>query len=195
VLSAQLPLVGGLLLASGAVLSLYGGGFRQGALWLALLGLAHGANSFGGIVQTLLMIERPSLNLLNSAATVVVQVVAGVLLIPHLGVTGAALSMLIGFAVQGVLRFAEVRHVFGWSWPWHSLRRPAAAFAIAIGPATLLRLRNGVVFEILAALLFFALYGLAWRALGAEPADRELWRRLTQRGRQEARATAIDSLQ
>ena len=42
VFAAQLPLVGGLLLASGAVLSIYGRGFREGASWLAFLALAHG---------------------------------------------------------------------------------------------------------------------------------------------------------
>ncbi len=61
VLSAQLPLVGVSLLASGTVMSIYGAGFRQGALWLALLALAHGANTFAGLVETLLMIERPGL--------------------------------------------------------------------------------------------------------------------------------------
>lgn len=178
VLSAQLPLVGVLLLASGAVLSLYGPGFRQGALWLALLGLAHGANSFAGLVETLLMIERPALNLVNAVATVAAQLVAGLVMIPRFGATGAALAMCLGFTVQGVLRFAEVRRVFGWSWPWASLRRPLAAFAIALGPAVVVRLLGGLAGEVLAAGLFLALYAGAWTLLGAEPADREVWRRL-----------------
>ena len=59
------------------------------------------------------------------------QAIVSVILIPRIGVTGAALAMCIGFAAQGVIRFAEVRHVFGWSWPWHTLARPLAAFAIA----------------------------------------------------------------
>jgi O-antigen/teichoic acid export membrane protein len=106
VLAAQLPMVGVLVLASGAIISIYGVGFRTGALWLALLALAHGANAFAGLVETLLMVERPGLNLLNASVTVVVQLVAGVLLIPRFGVTGAAAAMCIGFTVQGVLRFA-----------------------------------------------------------------------------------------
>jgi O-antigen/teichoic acid export membrane protein len=182
ILSAQLPLVGALLLASGLVLSLYGPGFRQGALWLALLGLAHGANSFAGLVETLIMLERPGLNLFNAVATIVVQLVTGVLLIPRFGVTGAALAMCAGFTVQGVLRFAEVRHVFGWSWPWSSLRRPLAAFFIAFVPAAAVRLAVAPVgqltAELLASGLFLGLYAAVWCVLGAEPADLEVWRRL-----------------
>ena len=182
ILSAQLPLVGALLLSSGLVLSVYGQGFRQGALWLALLGLAHGANSFAGLVETLIMIERPGLNLVNAAATIVVQLVIGVLLIPRVGVTGAALAMCAGFAIQGVLRFAEVRHVFGWSWPWSSLRRPLAAFFVALVPAVAVRLAAAVIgeltAELIAGVLFLGLYAAVWRVLGAEPADREVWRRL-----------------
>jgi O-antigen/teichoic acid export membrane protein len=191
VLSAQLPLVGVLLLASGAVLGIYGSAFRQGALWLALLGLAHGAASFAGLVETLIMIERPMLNLVNAVATVLVQLVAGLLLIPRFGVTGAALATLVAFAAQGVLRFVEVRHVFGWSWPWGALRRPLAAFAIAFGPALGVRLLGGLGGELLAAVTFLVLYAATWRVLGAEPADRAVWEQLMRTRR--ARQVGLDS--
>jgi O-antigen/teichoic acid export membrane protein len=191
VLSAQLPLVGVLLLASGAVLSIYGPGFRQGALWLALLGLAHGMNTFAGLVETLLMIERPGLNLINAIATVTIQIVAGLLLIPRYGATGAAVAMALGFSAQGVLRFAEMRHVYGWSWPWGSLRRPLAAFLIAFAPAVGIRLLGGLIAEIASAAIFLALYAGAWRVLGAEPADREVWQRLTTR--RKASKTGLDA--
>jgi O-antigen/teichoic acid export membrane protein len=179
VLAAQLPLVGGLVLASGAILNIYGDGFRTGALWLAILAVAHATNSFAGLVETLIMIERPGLNLLNAAVTVAVQVVAAVALIPVFGVTGAALSMAIGFTVQGVLRFVEVRHVFGWTWPWASLRRPAVAFGLAMAPAAVVRMAlSGTTAELAAGALFLVLYAGAWLLLGAEPDDREVWARL-----------------
>src|SRR6185503_5297288 len=120
--------------------------------------------------------------LFNAAVTIATQLVAGVILIPRIGVTGAAVAMCIGFTVQGLLRFAEVRHVFGWSWPWHSLRRPLAAFACAFVPALVLRLATtGLVAEVSAGLVFLALYAAMWRALGADPADREVWRKLIRR--------------
>lgn len=182
VLSAQLPLVGALFLSSGFVLSIYGPSFRQGALWLAILGIAHGANSFAGLVETLIMIERPGLNLVNAAVTIATQLVVGIALIPRMGVTGAAVAMCAGFVVQGALRFAEVKHVFGWSWPWQSLRRPLAAFTIAFIPALGLRLlSSGVAAEVASGALFLGLYIAMWRVLGAEPVDREIWRKLTNR--------------
>ncbi len=181
VLTAQLPLVAIPVFAGGTVLSVYGSGFRDGALWIALLGLAHGANSFAGLVETLLMVERPMLNLINAAATVVAQVVTGLVLIPRLGVTGAALSMLIGFTVQGILRFAEVRHVFGWSWPWASLSRPVVAALVAGIPAAAVRFFAGSGGEVPAGLLFLALYFGTWFVLGAEPEDQAVWRRLLKR--------------
>lgn len=183
VLAAQLPLVGVLLLSSGTVLGLYGRGFRQGASWLALLALAHGANTFAGLVETLLMIERPALNAVNASATVAVQLVAGVIFIPRLGVTGAAVAMCLGFTVQGVLRFGELRHVYGWSWPWRSLARPVTAFAIAFAPAAAVRVFAPARLDLVAGVLFLALYAAAWLWLGPDPADREIWRRLRSRQR------------
>lgn len=181
VLAAQLPLVGALTLSGGALLSLYGAGFREGATWLALLALAHAANTFAGLVETLLMIERPALNLVNAAATVAVQVAAGVILIPRHGVTGAALAMCLGFALQGVMRFVEVRHVFGWSWPWRTLGRPLVAFTLAFAPAAALRLVDAGWTELASGGIFLGGYVLAWIWLGPDPADRDVWRRLVRR--------------
>jgi hypothetical protein len=121
------------------------------------------------------------LNLFNAGVTVLVQVVTAVLLIPRMGVTGAALSMCIGFTVQGLLRFLELRSVFGWSWPWPTLRRPIAAFGLAMLPSALMRLTLGASWEVPAGILFLALYAGSWRWLGAEPADREIWQRLRSR--------------
>lgn len=178
VLAAQLPAVAVLALAAGPIMGIYGPGFRQGALWLALLALAHGTNAFAGLVETLLMVERPGLNLVNASVTVLVQLVAGLLLIPRWGVTGAAVAMCLGFAVQGVLRFVEVRHVFGWTWPWGSLVRPLVAGAIALLPSVAVRAVGGTWWDLASALCFLTVYALAWRWLGPDPADREVWQRL-----------------
>jgi hypothetical protein len=144
--------------------------------------LSHAANSFAGLVETLLMIERPTLNLANAITTVGVQTVAGLLLIPKFGVMGAVIAMAAGFAAQGVLRFVELKHVFGWAWPWRSLLRPLAAFTIAFTPAAILRVAGGTRVEIVSGLLFLLLYAAAWYRLGADPADRLVWRRLLKRG-------------
>lgn len=181
VLAVQLPSVAVMAFAAGPILSIYGPGFSSGALWLALLAVAHGTNTFAGLVETLLMIERPGLNLVNAGVTVIVQVLTGLWLIPRLGVTGAALAMCIGFASQGVLRFMEVRHVFGWHWPWRALVRPSVAGAVAVVPAAGLALAGGAWADVAAALAFVAVYAGCWLWLGADPSDREIWQRLTRR--------------
>ncbi|HUR33223.1 MAG TPA: polysaccharide biosynthesis C-terminal domain-containing protein [Vicinamibacterales bacterium] len=181
VLAAQLPAVAAMVLAAGPIMAIYGAGFRAGAPWLGLLAIAHGTNAFAGLVETLLMIERPGLNLLNASLTVLVQLTAGLLLIPRFGVTGAALAMCLGFAAQGVARFAEMRHVFGWSWPWSSLSRPLVAAAMALLPALAVRAPGGTWWELASGATFVAGYALAWLWLGPDPADRAVWRRLLER--------------
>jgi len=178
VLAAQLPIVGALALASGTIMSIYGQAFREGALWLALLAVAHATNSFGGLVETLMMIRKPTLNLINATVTVLAQLMASWVLIPRFGVTGAAVAMGLGFVVQGILRFAEMKHVFGWSWPWQSLMRPVMAFAVAMTPALPLRALGGPFAELGSAAVFIAGYVLCWLWLGADPEDREIWRLL-----------------
>ena len=170
-MSAQLPYIGALIIAGGAILSIYGPGFRTAAMWLMLLALAHGTNLFAGLVETLLMIERPDLNLINAGITVVLQVGAAVILIPRIGATGAALATCIGFGVQGVLRFVELRHVFGWSWPWGALARPVTAFTTAFATAGLVRVISPATIpaEVGAGLLFLAIYAATWWWLGADP--------------------------
>ena len=122
------------------------------------------------------MIERPGLNLLNAVLRSSCSL-AGLLLIPRFGVTGAALAMCFGFAVQGVLRFAEVRHVFGWTWPWASLVRPLAAAAM---PQCLRRASDaGRSLVGSCSGLCLSRASHAGVALARpDPADREIWRRL-----------------
>jgi O-antigen/teichoic acid export membrane protein len=127
------------------------------------------------------MIERPALNLVNAFLTVVVQLITGVLLIPRFGVTGAALAMCFGFAAQGLARFAEVEHVFGWRWPWRSLVRPLTAGTLALVPSLALRLPGGTWWEVASGAMFVGAYAGAWMWLGPDPGDRDVWNRLVRR--------------
>ncbi len=184
VLAAQLPLMGVLCLSGGIGLSIFGPGFRSGALWVGLLAVAHATNSFVGLAETVIMIQRPKLNLINSGATVVLQFGASLLLIPWLGATGAALAMVLAYVTQGVLRYLELRILFRWHWPWRALARPAWAFLIALVPAVPLRVFiAGWPGELAAGLVLLAAYGIAWRVIGLEESDRVVLRQLWKGGR------------
>ncbi len=184
VLAAQLPLMGVLCLAGGIGLDLFGPGFRSGATWVALLALAHATNSFVGLAETVIMIQRPKLNLINSAATVALQLGASLLLIPWLGATGAALGMVLAYVTQGVLRYLELRILFRWHWPWRALARPVLAFGCALVPALPLRfLWSGWPGELASGLTLLIAYVAAWKAIGLEESDRVVLRQLWKRPR------------
>ena len=179
VLAAQLPLMGVLCLAGGIGLRIFGPGFEAGALWVALLAIAHATNSFVGLAETVIMIQRPGLNLINSGATVLLQFGASLLLIPRFGATGAALGMVLAYVTQGVLRYLELRFLFQWHWPWRALVRPAVAFALAFAVALPLRLLiAGWQGELVSGLTFLAGYLAAWKIIGLEETDRQVLRQL-----------------
>jgi hypothetical protein len=50
-----------------------------------------------------------------------------------------------------------------------------------MAPAAAVRFAGRTGAEVVAALVFAALYVGAWTWMGADPADREIWRRLTSR--------------
>src|SRR6267154_6731418 len=104
-----LPLVGALALSGGIILMIYGPAFHQGAAWLGIVGMACATTAFVSLGETVIMVQRPRLNLLNSSITCVVAVVANLWLIPRCGVTGAAFGILIPYVVQGVLRYFVLR--------------------------------------------------------------------------------------
>jgi O-antigen/teichoic acid export membrane protein len=161
-------------------------------MWVALLAVAHATNSFVGLAETVIMIQRPKLNLVNSGFTVALQFTASLFLIPWLGATGAALGMVLAYVTQGVLRYFELRYLFNWHWPWRALARPAVAFAIALAPAVPLRLlMHGWRGELAAGLVFLAAYVTAWKVIGLEDSDRVVLRQLL-KGRKRQRGLEED---
>ena len=159
-----MPLIAVMLLASTAILLIYGPAFRQGAPWLAVVALGCAANSYVSFGETIIMVQRPGLNLLHSAITCVVAALANLLLIPRFGAMGAACGLLIAYLTQGLLRFIALRFVFKWRNPWTNLAPPVIGAAIAFLPAALCRaLIDGITGQVMAAVIFLGLFGLEWK--------------------------------
>ena len=174
-LAVLLPLVVVLSLAGGAIMSIYGRTFVGGGSWLAIVGLACALNAFVGLGETILMVERPQLNLTNAAIALAIVIAADALLIPALGPLGAALGMLVPYTIYGVLRGLEITWLLGWRWPWRALMKPVAAAGLALLPALLVRLTVSTLpGELGAALCFVAAYIGAWRVIGLDPNDRDV---------------------
>jgi O-antigen/teichoic acid export membrane protein len=162
-----LPLVAVMALAGSTILLIYGPAFRQGGELLGVVGVAAATNAFVSLGETVIMVQRPRLNLLNSSITCLFA--AGVLwwLIPRYGVPGAAFGILLPNIVQGILRYVALRWVFHWKHSWDHLRPPVIAAIIAIVPALVCRvLLHGIVGQLTAAAVFVAVFAAAWKYYG-----------------------------
>jgi O-antigen/teichoic acid export membrane protein len=158
-----LPLVAVLTLAGSTILLIYGPAFWQGGAWLGIVALASATNAFVALGETVIMVQRPHLNLLHSSITCAVAVAGLLWLIPRLGPMGAAIGILLPYIVQGALRYATLRWVFRWKDSWSDISPPMIAAGIAIGPALVCRAcLSGVVGQVTSAAVFLAIFGLQW---------------------------------
>ena len=158
-----LPLVAVLSLAGSTILLIYGPAFWQGGLWLGIVALASATNAFVSLGETVIMVQRPHLNLLHSSITCAVAFGALLWLIPRFGPLGAAVGILVPYVVQGILRYATLRWIFHWQDSWSDIRPPLIAAAIAIVPALICRgFLSGVVGQVTSAAIFLAVFGVQW---------------------------------
>ena len=158
-----LPLVAVLSLAGSTILLIYGPAFWQGGAWLGIVALASATNAFVSLGETVIMVQRPHLNLLHSSITCVVAFAGLLWLIPRFGPLGAAVGILLPYIVQGILRYATLRWVFHWKDSWNDIRPPLIAAGIAIVPALICRgFLSGIVGQVTSAAIFLAVFGVQW---------------------------------
>lgn len=158
-----LPLVAVMVLAGSVILGIYGPAFRQGGMWLAIVAIACATNAFVSLAETVIMVQKPRLNLLNSIITCIVALTANLWLISRFGVTGAAFGILLPYVLQGVLRYRALRMVFRWRNPWGDIGHPLIAAAIAAVPALACRVTiDGITGQVIASAAFLLVYGGAW---------------------------------
>jgi O-antigen/teichoic acid export membrane protein len=158
-----LPLVAVLSLAGGTILLIYGPAFQQGGVWLGIVALASATNAFVSLGETVIMVQRPHLNLLHSLITCAVAAGGLLWLIPRFGAMGAAVGILLPYIVQGILRYATLRWVFHWKDSWSDIRPPLVAAGIAFIPALLCRtFLGGIAGQVISASAFLAVFGVQW---------------------------------
>jgi O-antigen/teichoic acid export membrane protein len=92
-------------------LSLFGGGFReQGVPTVVVMMFGMLIGIFSGPVDTvLLMAGRSTVSLVNSLVALVVDLGLCLILIPRLGITGAAIAWALAVAVRSLLGYLQVR--------------------------------------------------------------------------------------
>lgn len=94
------------------LMALFGTGYVSGAPSLAILAVAMLlASAAGPLDVALLMAGRSAMSLLNTAVALAVDIVGCLLLLPHLGVTGAALAWAAAIVVRNLLTLEQTRRV------------------------------------------------------------------------------------
>jgi len=174
-LALLLPAVAVFALSGGSIMRIFGPGFERGGLWAAIIGAACGINAFVGLGETILMIDRPHVNLFNSATAFIATVGLNLLLIPALGPLGAALGMLVPYCTHGVLRSVAITRLLHWHWPWRAMFRPWIAALIPLPFVLTLRLgHHAWWFELLVGALYLGGYFLVWHFIGLDKSDRAI---------------------
>src|SRR5258708_36443990 len=133
----------------------------QGGAWLGIVGIACATSAFVSLGETVIMVQRPHLNLLNSSVTCAIAFGANLWLIPRFGVMGAACGILLPYVIQGILRYGVLRLVFRWRNPWSSVRPPILTAIIAFVPPLMCRLfLPGIAGQLIAGLVFLPIFGV-----------------------------------
>ncbi len=116
------PLYLTMIVLAPALLSVFGPGYQQAATVLVILGCAMLiATGVGPVDVVLLMAGKSSWNLFNTIVAVVTNVVLNLMLIPPLGIEGAAIAWGASILVNNLLPLVQVGrvlhlHPFGLAW-------------------------------------------------------------------------------
>lgn len=115
---------------SGAFLGIFGPGFAEGSTTVVILAVSAMVGGGAGPVDMVLLMAGKSLwSFWNTAASLSVNVVLNLVLIPRIGITGAAVAWAVSRVVGNMLPLAQLRsalhlHPFGPRWnlaAWLSL--------------------------------------------------------------------------
>ncbi|HEX6655200.1 MAG TPA: polysaccharide biosynthesis C-terminal domain-containing protein, partial [Candidatus Limnocylindria bacterium] len=198
----NLPLFLVLVLFPQTILGLFGKGFEAGSAALVVMAFAGLANAGTGTSGAILdMAGYTGLKLVNSGAALGTALLLNLVLIPPLGLMGAAIALTASTAVLNFLRLAEVGWLLRLNPYDRSFLKPTAAGVLAIVAAL------GVAFGVsqlgwdalMAAVAGIAALGLVYTValvrLGLSDDDRAvlrgMWQRIRRRGpRTNRRASA-----
>jgi O-antigen/teichoic acid export membrane protein len=170
-IAATWPLFLTLAIYSRTVLLVFGSRFEEGAGVLAILSLAMLlASATGPVDWVLLMGGKSGWNLLNTALALAVNIALNLVLIPRIGITGAAIAWAASIIVNSVVPLLEAWLLLGMHpFSLGSLLAAAASVVCFGGVAVTIRafLGDGVLALIVSIVISSVLYlGILWRSRG-----------------------------
>jgi O-antigen/teichoic acid export membrane protein len=146
----------------------FGHGFEEGTSALTVLAIgAFAGAATGSVTVILLMGGKSSWNLFNTSVALTADVVIGILLIPHIGLMGAAISTDVAVLLANVLPVVQVHrfyrmHPFGQGF-WVAMAACLGCFAL-IGIPIRLVFGQSLPVMVIFALLSCSAYALVlWR--------------------------------
>lgn len=90
------------------ITSVFGSEFSYGFYAMLIMAFATLINGSFGVSELFLLIEKPWINLANTAVVIIFSIFLNILLVPYYGMTGAAVSMLISYILMNCARITEV---------------------------------------------------------------------------------------
>jgi len=167
------------------LLWLYGPAFQAGAVAIVVLAAAQLINAIFGLTGYILLVSgRSPLLLANNVAVAIVNVAAGLILIPRFGLLGAAIASLAGVTLLHTLVTIQVRLAHGvYPVGWSTLK-PLVSTAVMFGVEMAVDARVAGPGRIpLAIVAGLASYLAVLVALGLAPEDKQLIARIVARVR------------
>lgn len=174
ILAVQLPILVALILVGEPLLAWMGPEFVAGYWAMLLLTAAEAVQGAFGVSDLIILYHRPLASVRISSVNILCNVAAACLLIVPLGVTGAALAVLVGVLAGTALRRWTLRRSFGVTVPIHHSAGPLLVAAVAVGAALAVRgLMDGVALLDEGVALIVGLLGYAaglriWMAAARE---------------------------
>jgi O-antigen/teichoic acid export membrane protein len=96
------------IIAGEFILSIFGNQFTPGFSAMIIIAISVLINGSFGVSELFILIEKPWLNIINTAGTILVSVTLNVLLVPDYGMSGAALSIAVSYFLMNCVRMIEV---------------------------------------------------------------------------------------
>lgn len=185
-----------LLVFPADLLGLFGGGYASAAVVTVVLAVGQLANAAAGPCGSVLnMTGLVRLSLADNVAALVLNVVLNLLLIPRLGVLGAAIAWSLSLVLVNATKWLQVRRILGIRAQGTGTvatlvaALPAAALAVGLsfvldGPAAALLVAAPAVVLVYVATLLLR---------GLEPDDHAMLETLRRRGRRRSRRPSTDA--
>lgn len=168
ILAVQLPILITLVFAGLPLLGWFGPAFAAGYWALLTLAAAEAIQGAFGVSDLIILYRRPLAQLGITGANIAMNLMAGFLLVPRFGITGAALSVLIGVAAGALIRRFMLRTHFEVRTSLLYSAGPFAAAALAIAAAFAAQALLGPGAAVAAGLIAYAAGVKLWLAASGD---------------------------